>query len=107
MSRSFDVNKESLEIYEEYLPFVIAMGREKKWTKKFKNVFENIEYRSNLYNGGEAINYNSIGSFQSSFLATVSTASVVPRSSGSSGGSSFSGGGFSGGGGGSSGGGGW
>ena len=115
LSRSFDVNKESLEIYEEHLPFVIAMGREKKWTKKFKDIFENVEYRSNFYADGESVHYDRIGAFQDMFSSTIASASLVSNSSSgdssfgdsSFGDSSFGDDGFSGGGGGSSGGGGW
>ncbi len=99
----------SLELYEKYLPFAIALGCELEWGQKFEDII------NTAYLGGAATssfsqslrrdNNSFSSSFASSFSGAISSASTPPSSS-SGGGSSF-GGGSSGGGGGGGGGGGW
>ncbi|MGB3008056.1 MAG: DUF2207 domain-containing protein, partial [Chitinophagaceae bacterium] len=101
--------KKSLELYEKYLPFAIALGCEIEWGQKFEEIIEtasldgtdNLSFSQNFTRRNE--NFGS--SFASSFSGAISSASSPPSSS-SGGGSSF-GGGSSGGGGGGGGGGGW
>ncbi len=102
--------KKSLELYEKYLPFAIALGCEIEWGQKFEEIISTA-----VISGAAASSFSqsfsrdnqSFGSsFASSFSGVISSASSPPSSSSSGGGSSF-GGGSSGGGGGGGGGGGW
>ncbi len=99
----------SLELYEKYLPFAIALDCEIEWGKKFEEIINTA-----VISGAAATSFSqsfsrdtrSFGSsFASSFSGAISSASTPPSSS-SGGGSSFSSG-SSGGGGGGGGGGGW
>lgn len=104
--------KKSLELYEKYLPFAMALGCEIEWGKKFEEIINtaSIEesvasttaFSQSMYRNS---NNDFSNSFSSSFSGAISSASTPPSSS-SGGGSSF-GGGSSGGGGGGGGGGGW
>jgi uncharacterized membrane protein YgcG len=105
--------EKTLELFEKYLPYAIALGVENAWADKFDSILQKAlegGYQPGYYSG------NSHGSFGNNFhvgdltkgissglSSTVSSASTPPSSS--SGGSS--GGGSSGGGGGGGGGGGW
>jgi len=101
--------KKSLELYEKYLPFAIALGCEIEWGQKFEDIINSAyldgksttSFSQSI--GRDSRNFSS--SFASSFGGAISSASSPPSSS-SGGGSSF-GGGSSGGGGGGGGGGGW
>ena len=91
------------ELYEKYLPYAIALGVEKQWTKQFASVFAQLEkqgvhYQPLWYHGGsfETFNATALTSQISNSLQSAS------QSSGGGGmGSSSSGGGRGGGGGGS------
>lgn len=99
----------SLELYEKYLPFAIALDCEIEWGKKFEDIINTAilsgaaasSFSQSFIHG----NQNFSSGFASSFSGAISSASTPPSSS-SGGGSSF-GGGSSGGGGGGGGGGGW
>ncbi len=102
--------KKSLELYEKYLPFAIALGCENEWGKKFEEIINTAVVGGAM--GASAFSqsfsndsHQFSSSFASSFSGAISSASTPPSSSGG-GGSSF-GGGSSGGGGGGGGGGGW
>ncbi len=102
--------KKSLELYEKYLPFAIALGCENEWGQKFEEIINTAAVGGSV--GASAFSqsfsrdsHNFSSSFASSFSGAISSASSPPSSSGG-GGSSF-GGGSSGGGGGGGGGGGW
>lgn len=101
--------EKTLELFEKYLPYAIALECENRWAEKFKNIIDKaIEngYEPSYYRGitSTSFNYSTFSSGISSGLtSTISSASTPPSSSG--GGSS--GGGSSGGGGGGGGGGGW
>lgn len=102
--------KKSLELYEKYLPFAIALGCENEWGQKFEDIISTAVIGGALASSSFAHsisedNKNFSSSFASSFSGAISSASSPPSSS-SGGGSSF-GGGSSGGGGGGGGGGGW
>ncbi|HEV7781115.1 MAG TPA: DUF2207 domain-containing protein, partial [Chitinophagaceae bacterium] len=102
--------KRSLELYEKYLPFAIALGCEIEWGNRFEDIIETAYLSggtaSSSFSHSMSRDSNSFGSsFSSSFSGAISSASSPPSSS-SGGGSSF-GGGSSGGGGGGGGGGGW
>ncbi len=109
---SSDLHKEiphTMDVYEKYLPYAIALGVEPKWNKKFKDVLDAtaIQDSAGSVNSGfgTGTNYGTVfggGAFTSGFTNSLSTATTAPSSSGSG----FSGGG-SGGGGGGGGGGGW
>jgi uncharacterized membrane protein YgcG len=99
----------SLELYERYLPYAIALGCEIEWGNQFTDILTSAYLNSSVashsfvhtfaqHSGGFS------SSFTSSFSGAISSASTPPSSSGSSG---SSGGGSSGGGGGGGGGGGW
>ena len=101
--------KKSLELYEKYLPFAIALGCEIEWGQKFEDIISTAVLSgasaSSFSQSFTRDNHNFSSSFASSFSGAISSASSPPSSS-SGGGSSF-GGGSSGGGGGGGGGGGW
>ncbi len=101
--------KKSLELYEKYLPFAIALGCEIEWGKKFEDILSTAVISGAVASTSFAHSMsrdsnNFSSSFASSFSGAISSASTAPSSS-SDGGSSFSGGSSGGGGGG--GGGGW
>ncbi|NWG92388.1 MAG: DUF2207 domain-containing protein [Parvularculaceae bacterium] len=97
----------TVERYERFLPYAIALGVEKPWTEHFEALMpkEAAEYRPTWahgnYGGGR-----SLAGLNSALVANLSSgvSSSMPKSSGSSG---SGGGGSSGGGGGGGGGGGW
>lgn len=99
----------SVERYEKFLPYAVALGVEKPWTKHFEKQMpvEAKAYDPHWTNVGRG-RHGTIRGINNSVLKSVSaaaaTASRPPSSSGSSG---SGGGGFSGGGGGGGGGGGW
>lgn len=103
--------KKSLELYEKYLPFAIALGCEIEWGKKFEEIINTASLDGKVstvtaFSQSMSRDSHTISSsFASSFSGAISSASTPPSSS-SGGGSSF-GGGSSGGGGGGGGGGGW
>jgi uncharacterized membrane protein YgcG len=101
--------KKSLELYEKYLPFAIALDCEVEWGNKFEEIITTAQIDNSgisSFSHSSSSHRDSFGSsFASSFSGTISSASTPPSSS-SGGGSSF-GGGSSGGGGGGGGGGGW
>ena len=100
------------QLYEKLLPYAIALGVEKQWTKQFASVFKKVDYKPDWYVGSDFYyghGFRSSG-FAGSFSKTISSAASSPGSSsafGGSGGGGFGGGGCSGGGGGGGGGGGW
>lgn len=101
----------SLQLFEKYLPFAIALNVENEWTNKFSEIIKNaIEggqqpVTSRYYHSMSTTNYTSFSSnFSSGLSSSISSASSPPSSTSNSG--SF-GGGSSGGGGGGGGGGGW
>ncbi len=98
----------TIQLFEKYLPYAIALGCESAWSSKFEEVISKATadgYQPTYFHGsGHLFNTASFTSGIASGLAsTISSASTPPSSS--SGGSS--GGGSSGGGGGGGGGGGW
>lgn len=101
--------EKTLELYEKYLPFAIALGCEIEWGQKFESIIETAyldgKATSSFSQSFTRDNDSFSSSFASSFSGAISSASSPPSSS-SGGGSSF-GGGSSGGGGGGGGGGGW
>lgn len=103
--------KKSLELYEKYLPFAIALDCEIEWGQKFEDILSTasidpkVASTTSFSHSMSRDNHSFSSSFASSFSGAISSASTPPSSS-SGGGSSF-GGGSSGGGGGGGGGGGW
>lgn len=99
----------TLQLFEKYLPYAIALKCENEWAEKFSAIIQQAAqkgYEPSYYNSslGRNSGYSGIASGLSSGLAgTIASASTPPSSS--SGGSG--GGGSSGGGGGGGGGGGW
>ena len=97
----------TVERYEKFLPYAIALGVEKPWTKHFEKLMpkEAAEYQPHWssHRGGRD---SSLSSLNSALVSGISSgvSSSLPQSSGSSG---SGGGGSSGGGGGGGGGGGW
>ncbi len=98
------------QLFEQYLPFAIALGVEQAWADQFTAVFARITeqqgstYQPHWYHGH--FDYRSPAQFAQSVgseLSTVVAAAATPPGSSSGSG----GGGFSGGGGGGGGGGGW
>lgn len=103
------------QLFEEMLPYAVALDVENKWSEKFNEVLSQYNYSPEWYDGDlSKFTYVSFASsLSSSFTSSFSSAKVDPSSSSSSssGSSSWSsgssGGGSSGGGGGGGGGGGW
>jgi uncharacterized membrane protein YgcG len=97
----------TVERYERFLPYAIALGVEKPWTEHFERLMpkQAADYRPNWLNGRFS-DGRSLSSFNSALVAGISSgvSSALPQSSSSSG---SRGGGSSGGGGGGGGGGGW
>ncbi len=98
----------SAKLYERFLPYAVALGVEKPWTKYFETVApkDAEAFRSSWT---DSTHWNTVRDMQTALPALSSSlgAARVAPSSNSSGSSGFSGGGFSGGGGGGGGGGGW
>ncbi|MBO6676857.1 MAG: DUF2207 domain-containing protein [Rhizobiales bacterium] len=100
----------SLELFERFLPYAIALGVEKPWSEALESHLAKMapadrpSYRPGYYRGS-TFNPGSIAASTTAIASTIGAAyaSSMPKSSGSSGG----GGGSSGGGGGGGGGGGW
>jgi uncharacterized membrane protein len=101
------------ELFEQYLPYALALGVEQHWADQFTDVFARMQadsqraYQPLWYQGN--FDPGRLGSFASSvgsdFSSAISSAATPPGSS--SGGGGGGGGGSSGGGGGGGGGGGW
>ncbi|NBC21767.1 MAG: DUF2207 domain-containing protein [Alphaproteobacteria bacterium] len=95
----------SVERYERFLPYAVALDVEEPWTRHFERL---IPREAASYHPGWAhmSGHGSVSSLNSSLVSGLSSgvATAMPSSSGSSG---SGGGGFSGGGGGGGGGGGW
>ena len=97
-------------LFEQYLPFALALGVEQQWAEQFARIFANLQgpngtaWQPAWYSGSwNSFNLSKATSSMSSALGGAISSSVTPPGSSSSGG----GGGFSGGGGGGGGGGGW
>lgn len=98
------------QLFEQYLPFALAMGVEQRWAEKFAAVFAALRgpndsaWQPSWYSGSWN-NFDMSGTTSgiSDSLGSAISSSVTPPGSSSGGG----GGGFSGGGGGGGGGGGW
>lgn len=93
------------ELYEKYLPYAMALGVEKQWTKQFSVLFENLAKQGHAYHPlwyhGKRFESDNFGSkFATSFSGAIASASTPPGSSSGSKGSGSSGGGGGGGGGG-------
>ncbi len=104
--------EKTLELFEKYLPYAIALNVENNWAEKFDDIvqkaiaqgYQPAYYRGNMMSLSGGFRMSDLSSGISSGLSsTISSASTPPSSS--SGGSG--GGGSSGGGGGGGGGGGW
>ncbi|MEL7285896.1 MAG: DUF2207 domain-containing protein, partial [Pseudomonadota bacterium] len=97
----------TVERYETFLPYAVALGVEKPWTKHFEKLIpeEAAQYNPSWSNVS-AHRFGSMSGMTRSMVSGMSSgvSSAMPQSSGSSG---SGGGGFSGGGGGGGGGGGW
>jgi uncharacterized membrane protein len=97
----------TVELFEKYLPFAIALGVENKWADKFKDILAAAQaagYQGFGWYSGSSSPWSSPGSFVSNIGAglasTLSSASTAPGSSSGIGGGSSGGGGGGGGGGG-------
>ena len=95
-------------LFEEYLPYALAMGVEQQWGESFTDVLAQAQassggYSPSWYRGSHWNNTN-IGNFTSSlgssFTSAIASSSTAPGSSSGGGGGSSGGGGGGGGGGG-------
>ncbi|MDF1737905.1 MAG: DUF2207 domain-containing protein [Verrucomicrobiales bacterium] len=113
--RDYNPPEDTVETYEAFLPYALALGVEQKWSERFSSVLElaaaasgESTYRPHWYHGVSQNANLAPSMFATAVGATlasaVSSSSTAP---GSSSGSRSSGGGYSGGGGGGGGGGGW
>ena len=99
--------EKTLDLFEKYLPYAVALNVENEWAAKFDSIIEqamasgyNPSYYSFSSHSGGNFNVNDFSRGISSGLAsTLSSASTPPSSSSSGGGSSGGGGGGGGGGG--------
>jgi uncharacterized membrane protein YgcG len=98
----------SPELFEEYLPYALALGVEQQWGESFAEILAQAQasnggYTPTWYHGTHW-NSSNIGNFTSSlgssFTNAISSSSTAPGSSSGSGGGGSSGGGGGGGGGG-------
>lgn len=95
-------------VFEKFLPYAIAMGVEKPWSKALEAQLAragetDTAYHATWYNGGRGWSTSDLGAATAGIVGGVSAgmaAATPPSSSGSSGGGGFSGGGGGGGGGG-------
>lgn len=97
----------TVELFESYLPYAVALDLEKEWAKGFEDVLAKAAAESNYqpsYYLGPSWNSVTAGAFASNFSSglssSISSASSPPGSSSGGGGGGFSGGGGGGGGGG-------
>lgn len=103
----------TVELYERFLPYAMALGVEKPWTKQFETSLprEAAEYRPSYATGNAFRSGKGPVDFSKTMAKTltagVAAAAPVSQSSGGGFSSGSGGGGFSGGGGGGGGGGGW
>jgi uncharacterized membrane protein YgcG len=96
------------QLFEQYLPFALALGVEQQWAERFAAIFANLEgpnktaYQPAWYSGSwNTLDLSTNTSNLSSGLGSAISSSVTaPGSSSGSGGGGFSGGGGGGGGGG-------
>ncbi len=98
----------SPELFEEYLPYALALNVEDSWARQFADVLKSTTINGEDYSpswySGRHWNHSNISGFTSSLNSNLSSAitfsSTAPGSSSGSGGGGFSGGGGGGGGGG-------
>ena len=96
------------ELFENLLPYAIALGVENEWGDQFTSVFsrldeDGIHYHPSWYHGHHMSSFgvaDFTSSLGSSLSSSISSAASPPGSSSASGGGGFSGGGGGGGGGG-------
>jgi len=96
------------ELFEQFLPYAMALNVEQVWAERFASVFANLErstgttYHPLWYHG--AFSYGNMSGFSkdisSSFSSSIASAATPPGSSSGGGGGGSSGGGGGGGGGG-------
>lgn len=94
------------ELFEQFLPYALALDVQQAWAEKFRGVLEAANYQPTWHSGstpGTRLGATAFaGGFISSFGSAISSAATSPssRTSGSGGGGSSGGGGGGGGGGG-------
>lgn len=95
------------EMFEKFLPFAMALGVEKNWSKAFQNIYtqppswyQGGGYGPNFYPYMFVNNLNTMSSQASSVMTSAPRSSGGSGFGGGGGGGGFSGGGFGGGGGG-------
>jgi hypothetical protein len=96
------------ELFEQFLPFALALGVDQQWAERFSRIIANIkgpngtEWQPSWYNGSwnsHSLSLNT-SNLSSELGSAISTSVSPPGSSSGSGGGGFSGGGGGGGGGG-------
>ena len=101
--------EDSLQLFERYLPYAIALGVENRWADRYTGLLAAAAATPGAHQGfawysGSSDPWNDTGGFVdsigSSLAGTISSASTAPGSSSGSGGGGSSGGGGGGGGGG-------
>ncbi len=97
---------QTIELYEKYLPYAVALGCEVNWTRQFAPLFANLAKEGHAYTpywyygSGRFYPDNFATNLSTSFSSSISSASSAPGSSSGGGGGGSAGGGSSGGGGG-------
>lgn len=101
--------KDTLQLFERYLPYAIALGVENRWADRYTGLLAAAAAapgasQTFAWYSGSSSPWNDTGGFVdslgTSLASTISSASTAPGSSSGSGGGGFSGGGGGGGGGG-------
>ncbi|MEX2580829.1 MAG: DUF2207 domain-containing protein [Verrucomicrobiales bacterium] len=102
--------EDSVEVYERYLPYALALDVEQEWSERFSSVLEaaareagDSSYRPRWYTGTSMSTIGAAGfasALNTSFSGAISSSSTAPGSSSGGGGGGSSGGGGGGGGGG-------
>lgn len=104
--RRYAPPEKTIDLYERYLPYALALDVEQEWSEQFSQVIADASsgdsnYQPNWYRGDSFPDGNSFASsVGSSFSSAISSSSTAPGSSSGGGGGGFSGGGGGGGGGG-------
>ena len=98
---------DSLQVYEMFLPFAVALGVDYAWGRRFKNIIRQAiannevdDHRASMYEDSYTNRWFKSDGISQGLTSAISSSSTPPGSSSGGGGGGFSGGGGGGGGGG-------
>lgn len=105
--RELGAPHDSLEVFEKFLPYAVALGVDYNWGKRFQSIIEQaiaedkIDFhRASVYQSSYSSSMFSSSSLSSALSSSIASSSTPPGSSSGGGGGGSSGGGGGGGGGG-------